>query len=351
MWFARGIAAAALVSIVGACQPIPPSQQPSGPVTTPVAASTPLGSVAARGCGPDDVLVWGGRTSGGTGSVQTDVRITSISTTPCELLGPPSAVQLLDADGQPLPLVASLISPDPGEVTSTLLLPGFTADVGYNWSNWCKADPGSLVVSLRTPGGDLAGALADPPEVQLLPRCDDPGSPSVVELLWGFQPDEEQPPAAASPVAIGPCQPGDVAIGSVWWTGATAEMEGGVSLIDVGSTPCQVGGRPSGFQMLDRRGQPLDLEVKPLAPDMEEGLVLLLPQDEPASSEALFPGQTGVAVSWTNWCGRWDRQGTLVMTLPGLGQLRAPFIGLSAPRCDTPGAPSVIQVGPVITPR
>lgn len=180
-------------------------------------------------------------------------------------------------------------------------------------------------------------------------------SPSILPAATSGEPPSAAPTetlAAPTPFAIGLCHPGEVAIETVYWGGTTAEMGGGATLVDVGSQPCEVGGRPTKVRILDRRGQPLDLEVEPFNDDLQVGNVLVLPDDpDPAPSEALFPGQVGIQLYWTNWCGTWSREGTLVLTLPVVGELRAPFAGLSAPRCNTPGAPSVLQVGPVITPR
>ena len=161
-----------------------------------------------------------------------------------------------------------------------------------------------------------------------------------------------QNPPTESFVAVRPCVAGEVAIGTVWWTGATAEMAGGFTLVDVGPVACQVGGRPTSVAILDQGGKPLPIEVEPFVPDLDPGLMLLLPEPGPAPSDvALYPGQTGVQLLWNNWCGAWSGAGTLVVTLPRLGDLRAPIVGLSAPRCDAPREPSVLQVGPVIAPR
>jgi hypothetical protein len=158
-------------------------------------------------------------------------------------------------------------------------------------------------------------------------------------------------PPTESLVAARACAAGEVAIGTVAWTGATAEMGGGFTLVDVGPNACQVGGRPTSVAILGPGGRPLALNVEPFEPDLDPGLMLLLPETGAVPSEALYPGQTGVQLFWTNWCGAWSRFGTLVVSMPGLGVLRAPIVDLSAPRCDASGQPSVLQVGPVITPR
>ncbi len=174
-------------------------------------------------------------------------------------------------------------------------------------------------------------------------------SPALPSAATSF-PAESQSVAPASPVALRLCRPGEVVIGSVWWTGATAEMAGGFTLLDIGPSPCQVGGRPTAFSMLDQSGRPLALHVESFEPGQGDGGLVLLVPTGPASTDPLHPGPTGVQVFWTNWCGDWAREGTLVVSLPQIGELRAPISNLSAPRCESPGQPSVVQLSFVITP-
>jgi len=169
-------------------------------------------------------------------------------------------------------------------------------------------------------------------------------------LASGESPSQATPGVPSEP-GIGLCQPGEVAIGTVWWTGATAELAGGFTLIDVGSRPCQVGGRPTSLAILDEMGKPLDLDVQQLNPGLDLGLQLLLPDEGSPDPQALFPGQVGVQVEWSNWCGGWTGHGTLVVALPAIGELGGPINDLSAPGCEAPGEPSVILVGEVVSPR
>lgn len=151
-----------------------------------------------------------------------------------------------------------------------------------------------------------------------------------------------QPPQGA----VRPCAQRDLAIGSVYWTGATAEMAGGFTVLNFGSSNCRIAGRASSLSILDPAGTPLKIEVKQFEPGAEGDVVILAPSapNGPATPDG---SGTGAQVFWTNWCGPWSRAGTLVVSFPNVGSVRASFQNLSAPRCDSPGRPSTLEVGPV----
>ena len=72
------------------------------------------------------------------------------------------------------------------------------------------------------------------------------------------------PGPSAPPVAVRWCGSDEVAIGSVWWTGATTEMGGGFTLLDVSPTDvvivAGVVARPSGPGSIQppQAGRPAD---------------------------------------------------------------------------------------------
>lgn len=61
---------------------------------------------------------------------------------------------------------------------------------------------------------------------------------------------------------VRPRATGDVGAGAVWWTGATAEMAGGVTLYDLAPEACSVAGSV-GIELRDASGKALTLQVKP----------------------------------------------------------------------------------------
>ncbi|MGH7733741.1 MAG: hypothetical protein ACREOE_08620 [Gemmatimonadales bacterium] len=155
-------------------------------------------------------------------------------------------------------------------------------------------------------------------------------------------------PAPSTTAATHPCQAGEVGAGAVWWTGATATQAGGFVLFDVGPAACSIGGRVA-VQLLDRGGTPLPIEVRPFETSAPTDVTLLPDLGVPNANDNPTPGRAGVETFWTNWCGPLPLgSGTLVVTIPGIGQLTASFAGLSAPRCDAPGSLSILEVSPII---
>ena len=166
-------------------------------------------------------------------------------------------------------------------------------------------------------------------------------APTVVgsAVVWTGTPVASAAPPS-SPTARA-CVAGDVAIGQVWWSGATATMAGDFTLVDVGSTACRIAGRPTSVSILDPSGKALAIRSSPDdAPSPSEPVVL-------SPQTAAVPSVAVVNTFWTNWCGPWSRSGTLVVAFATIGRLRAPITGLAAPRCDTPGASSALTFGAV----
>lgn len=138
----------------------------------------------AVSCTGTDLALLGSRTAGGTGTVQVDLQFTDSSQMPCTLAAdPPRTVTLLRTDGRPLAL-SSRVAPDASSSIS-VLAPSSSETIAYNWSNWCGGDPGSLHLRVVLADGSV---LTTPLRVAgfSVPRCDDPASASVLELLWGF---------------------------------------------------------------------------------------------------------------------------------------------------------------------
>jgi hypothetical protein len=71
---------------------------------------------------------------------------------------------------------------------------------------------------------------------------------------------------------------GDVGIGDVWWTRATATMAGGFTLVDLGATPCSVGGRAERLALLDASGNVLPIHVETFDSGASPGTALLQPR-------------------------------------------------------------------------
>jgi hypothetical protein len=102
--------------------------------------------------------------------------------------------------------------------------------------------------------------------------------------------------------------------------------------------------------ILDGSGRALAIQVQPLQPALGAQDVVLAAAVDGGVPDA-ESHQAGVQTFWSNWCGKWSGAGTLVVTLPALGTLRAAISDLSAPRCDASDQPSVLVVGPVAQPN
>jgi hypothetical protein len=155
------------------------------------------------------------------------------------------------------------------------------------------------------------------------------------------------PTDTAIPDSVRACNAGDVALGRISWQGATATMAGGFELVGTGSEPCTVAGRPA-VELLDASGKPLAIQVQEL-PGISLPVVLLPNLGTPRPDDGPVAGRADVLLYWTNWCGvDLTGHGTLRASIPGVGVLQGAFDQLSTPRCDAPGAPSVMSIGPIV---
>jgi hypothetical protein len=151
------------------------------------------------------------------------------------------------------------------------------------------------------------------------------------------------------PLSVAPCSPDDLALEAGGWSGATGSMAGGAGLINMSIEPCSIAGWPA-----------VDLLVN-------DTVIAMGTPASPGPAVALVPGGfAGVITVWSNWCGETHPR-NLVLRLSLLDwkrELLAPVVlwrqpGViggpgpdSAPRCDTPNAPSAIGVPePWATPR
>jgi hypothetical protein len=158
--------------------------------------------------------------------------------------------------------------------------------------------------------------------------------------------------SAAASSAVPPCSPADV-IGSARWQGATGSLAGGLRLVNIGSGPCTLPGSPA-VQLVDTQGRALQVALR-TAPDLcEKPRGAAGCQAQPAvvvqPSEQAF-----VRFVWQNWCGPTPSGPiTLTATLSAQQSLvSVPILDADgtpsavAPRCDEPGSPSTLTLGPL----
>jgi uncharacterized protein DUF4232 len=150
--------------------------------------------------------------------------------------------------------------------------------------------------------------------------------------------DERPPTAAAHPPLAAPCL-ASALHARLFLQGATGSLVGGVTLLNAGTRPCALVGRPAvsfGAPAAARA----KWRVKRLAASTAPPDVLA---DPPGSLRALRPGKSAsVTVYWSNWCGPPPRALRLALasgTTIAIALARAP-------RCDAPQAPSTVAVGP-----
>jgi hypothetical protein len=142
------------------------------------------------------------------------------------------------------------------------------------------------------------------------------------------------PPASVVPPLAAPCAVSSLHA-SLELQGATGSLAGGVILTNRGARPCSLLGpiRARFLGGVDRSG------VRTTA------LARLRP--EPATYPSLRSLRTGesafVDIWWSNWCGT-PPPARLALTLPA-GELQLRVEGSA--RCDTPGRPSTLGVGPL----
>jgi hypothetical protein len=132
--------------------------------------------------------------------------------------------------------------------------------------------------------------------------------------------------------------------------GATGSLVGGVNLLNAGSAPCSLLGRPT-VSFTGAAASVTPVRVKKLTRSPAPPDVLA---DPLGSLRALAPGKSvSVLLWWSNWCGpgstpTGSSSGTppdeLKLTLASGASVLVPLS--QAPRCDAPQQPSVLSVGP-----
>lgn len=124
-------------------------------------------------------------------------------------------------------------------------------------------------------------------------------------------------------------------------------MAGGFELFGTGSEACSVGGRVV-VELRDAQGVLLPIQVHQI-PGVAPLVILRPSLGTPRPEDAPVVGRADVQIYWSNWCGAsFSGSGTLSASIPEVGVIDAAFGPLSAPRCDAPGRPSVIDIGPVV---
>jgi hypothetical protein len=158
------------------------------------------------------------------------------------------------------------------------------------------------------------------------------------------------PSPTAVPGGLRACAHGDVGVGAVRWAGATATVQGIFVVYDTGSEPCWIAG-PVVVAIL-ASGAPLAIEVR-ARPDSTSDPVSLLPGlGEPKVGDVAVPGRAIVEIFWSNWCSQDAiRSAALRVSVPEIGSFDVPLAQLTPPRCDSPGSPSVLTVGPLTSER
>jgi hypothetical protein len=150
-------------------------------------ASAPPTLPPTAPCPSEPLRLQGSLTGGGTGTAQLDLKITNFAAVECPFFGAPADVSLLRADGTTLAITPRTTTDGP-PVAGIVLDPGGSAEVAYNWSNWCGPDPRPLSVRLTLASGTtLVGPVSGPSGVAFIPRCDGPEGMSHLEFVWGFE--------------------------------------------------------------------------------------------------------------------------------------------------------------------
>jgi hypothetical protein len=165
--------------------------------------------------------------------------------------------------------------------------------------------------------------------------------------------DVPQPSTAGSgPLA---CSAADVEAVASQWVGATGQMQGAVVFRNRTDRPCELVGFPR-VELGDAEGLTLVAPTEPFNVAPPEPVVLapggepiaLVPGASPAAADGARPGQAIVRFLFGNSCTPLAAPiASIVVTLPGdttklYLRTRLP----SPPRCDAPGRPPSLAVGP-----
>jgi uncharacterized protein DUF4232 len=165
--------------------------------------------------------------------------------------------------------------------------------------------------------------------------------------------DVPQPSTAGSgPIA---CTAADVEAIASQWGGATGQVVGAVVFRNSTDRPCELVGFPR-LELGDAEGLTLVAPTEPFNVAPAEPVVLtprsepiaLVSDASPAAADGARPGQAIVRFLFGNLCTPLPAPiASIVLTLPGDGtklflRTRLP----SPPRCDVPGRPPSLAVGP-----
>jgi hypothetical protein len=184
------------------------------------------------------------------------------------------------------------------------------------------------------------------PVAALLAAGSAAGAPAPRTIPW----TAERPPtvSAVPPRLAAPCTPAALRA-RIELQGATGSLVGGVDLVNVGARACSLTGRPQlAFTGPAARTTPWRVTHLARSPAPIEVL-----EDPISSLRAVRPGKAArIFLAWSNWCGPGAqptgspgrRPDALRLTLPGGGRIALPLA--HAPRCDAPGAPSLLSAGP-----
>jgi hypothetical protein len=127
---------------------------------------------------------------GGSTPLNVDVAITNTSSSACDLIGLPNAmqlaVQLVRSDGSVVR--TKVISVPTTLVLIFTLLKPYSANEAHlsvNWGNWCKAYPGRVLARITFPynKGVLTGSFNSLDGQVYVPACLTPGVPSTLQVL------------------------------------------------------------------------------------------------------------------------------------------------------------------------
>ena len=166
-------------------------------------------------------------------------------------------------------------------------------------------------------------------------------SPPLAAIPWidATPPPAPTPEPTADPRSLPACASSDLILTAQGWGGATGSLAGGASVVNMGSNPCTVAGKP-GVELLDSRGAVIAAGLGPEA--------------APGSALVVLPtgGSAGVTTVWSGWCGDPpSRPLRIRLSLPDAdgaltAAVREDVSGGpgTVPRCDSPGSASTIGV-------
>lgn len=146
-----------------------------------VAMSTAGASASAPACQAKDLTVHGGRQGAPFQTVEGTVVVVNVSTHRCALhVGTPFS--LIQRNGVRL----NVHERNPTKaIPSILLRAKNSTGLILAWLNWCRANPGSLTISIALAGGTgfVSGPFNGPPNYNAVPGCINWKSSSELELV------------------------------------------------------------------------------------------------------------------------------------------------------------------------